>query len=98
MGKNNNSKDSADILAQAMKRVFKEAVEDGVGTLRKDVGTLRKDVGTLRKDVGTLRKDVGTLRKDMERGLKTTDQNVQKQLYQHRKDVTSDLKKALGKG
>ena len=84
MGKNNSKGGGVDLLAKAMKRVFKEAVEEGVVPLRKDVGTLRDDVGTLRKD--------------MERGLKTTDQNVQKQLSQHRKNVASDFKKALGKG
>ena len=30
--------------------------------------------------------------------LKTTDENVQKQLAQNRKDVAKDFKKALGKG
>ena len=92
MGK--NSKGSVDILAQAMKRVFKEAVEEGAAPLRKDVGTLRKDVGTLQEDVENGLKGV---REDVERGLKTTDQNVQKQLAQHRKGVASDFKKALGK-
>ena len=74
MKEKNNSKGSTDLLAQAMKRVFKEAVEEGVAPLRGDVGTLREDV---------------------ERGLKTTNQNVQKQLSQNRKDVAADFKKAL---
>ena len=82
MGKN-NSKGSTDLLAKAMKRVFKEAVEEGVAPLHKDMGILREDVGTLRKD--------------MERGLKTTDRNVQRQLAQNRKDVATDFKEALGK-
>ena len=60
-----------DILARAMRRVFKEAVEEGVAPLREDVGTLREDV---------------------DRGLKTTDQNVQKQLSQHRKETATGFR------
>ena len=87
MGENNNSKGSTDILAQAMKRVFKEAVEEGIVPLQKDMGTLREDV----------EQGLQGVREDLERGLQTTNQNVQRQLSEHRKNVASDFKTALSK-
>ena len=59
-----------DILAKAMRRVFKEAVEEGVKPLSRDIGELKED-------------------------LKTTNENVQSQLAQNRKDVSKDFREAL---
>ena len=87
MGKNSENSNGTGLLALAMKRVFKEAVEEGVAPLHKDMGSLREDMENGLKGV----------REDLESGLKTTDQNVQNQLAQHRKDVASDFKKVLGK-
>ena len=50
MGKN-DSKGSADLLALAMKRVFKEAVEKDIGALRKDMERGLKKLDQLRKEI-----------------------------------------------
>ena len=51
MGKTNNSKGSTDLLAQAMKRVFKEAVEEGVIPLGERMGNLENKVDTLQDNM-----------------------------------------------
>ena len=56
MGKNNNSK-GTDILAKAMKRVFKEAVEDGVGPLVELVSGVEKNMAT-KKDLDTTNRNM----------------------------------------
>ncbi len=55
MGKS-NSKGSIDILALAMKRVFKEVVEEGVVPLGERMGGLNKRVDTTDKNVRTDKK------------------------------------------
>ena len=58
MGKNNNSKGSGvDLLAQAMKRVFKEAVEEGVEPLVELVSGVERSMAT-KKDVDTTNKNM----------------------------------------
>ena len=52
MGANNNSKGSTDILAMAMKRVFKEAVEEGVEPLVELVSGVERSMAT-KKDLDT---------------------------------------------
>ncbi len=76
-----NGHKSVDILAKAMRQVFKEAVEEGNLPLKREVKKLDKKVGTLRED--------------LEQGLKTTNKNVQVQLAQHRKDTTKDFREVL---
>ena len=56
MGKN-NSKGSTDLLAKAMKRVFKEAVEDGVTPLVELVSGIEKNMAT-KADLDTTNKNM----------------------------------------
>ena len=74
---------SVDLLAQAMKKVFSEAVEGAVEPLREDLSEIRDRMATNEK---------------LEAGLKTTDENVQAQLAQNRKDIQKDFKEALTAG
>ena len=49
-----NGHKSVDLLAKAMRQVFKEAVEEGNLPLKREVKKLDKKVGALDKKVGTL--------------------------------------------
>ena len=51
MGKNSENSDGTDLLAKAMKRVFKEAVEEGVAPLGKRMGQLENKVDTLQDNM-----------------------------------------------
>ena len=42
---------SMDMLAQAMRRVFREAVEEGVAPLRNDVASVKEGVASVKEDV-----------------------------------------------
>ena len=81
--KKDNMNGSVDLLAKAMRRVFTEAVEEGVQPIKDAVGGLSKDVDNIRENMAT---------KD---DIKTTNKNVQAQLAQSRKDISDDMKKAL---
>ena len=68
---------SVNVLADAMRQVFTEAVEGAVEPIHTEVKALRTDV------------------RNLEDGLKTTNENVQAQLAQHREDVRADIQEAL---
>ncbi len=75
--KNDKLNGSVDVLAQALRQVFTEAVESAVKPLEHKVD------------------DMGKRLESVENGLKTTNENVQAQLAQNRKDISADIKKAL---
>ena len=79
-----NLNGSTDLLAKAMRKVFVEAVEQGMIPVRKDISGLKADVSGLKADVSGLNKRIDTNNK-----------NVQSQLAQHRKDVSGDVKKIV---
>lgn len=85
MAKKDNLNGSVDLLAQAMRRVFAEAVEGAVEPLQKEVKGIHNDLTGIRENMAT---------KD---DLKTTNDNVQSQLAQHRKDITSDVEKIVSR-
>jgi predicted nucleic acid-binding Zn-ribbon protein len=74
-------------------------LREDVSTLREDVSTLREDVSTLREDVSTLREDVNTLREDVnklrsevaalraftEKGFRTIDRRMERQIGEFEK-------------
>jgi len=49
---------SVDLLAKAMRQVFKEAVEEGVQPLKEDVAELKADVAEVKEDVKRLETDM----------------------------------------
>ena len=53
MTKDNQNR-SADLLADAMRRAFTDAVEAGVAPLREDVAGLREDVAEVRGEISQL--------------------------------------------
>ena len=53
--------DGADLLADAMRRAFTDAVEAGVAPLREDVAGLREDVAGLKTDVAEVRGEISQL-------------------------------------
>ena len=79
---------SVDLLAKAMRAVFTEAVEGAIKPLRKDVGEIRKDMGAMETRLNTR----------IDAGLTTTNENMQAQLAQQRKDVSSDVRRILKRG
>ena len=74
---------SVELLAKAMRAVFSEAVEGAVEPLRKDMKGARDDMLAME---GRLNAHINT-----------TNENVQGQLAQHRKDISDDVKGALAK-
>ena len=56
----------ANILADAMRRVIAEAVEEGTQPLKKSVDGVKEDVATLRTEIGERFKSVET---DMQNGF-----------------------------
>ena len=68
---------SVDMLAKAMRKVFVEAVEEGIQPVSDAVDALSKDVAGVKKDI------------------KTTNENMQAQLAQNRKDISADVKGIL---
>ena len=74
---------SVDMLAGAMRQVFKEAVEGAVAPINDQVKALRTEVGDMRENMAT------------KADLAITNENVQAQLAQHREDVRADIQEAL---
>ena len=74
---------SVNILADAMRQVFSEAVEGAVEPLHGEMRALRTD---MRDMEGRLNERIDT-----------TNENVQSQLAQNRQDVANDVKDALTK-
>ena len=72
---------SVDLLAKAMRQVFTEAVEQGVMPLGEKISGLESRMDGLQREVRD--------------GLETTNKNVQVQLAQHRKDVSSDVRRIV---
>ena len=59
---------SANILADAMRRVVAESVEGAVEPLRKDIKDLKKDVGDVSEAMAT-KEDMRRLETDMQNGF-----------------------------
>lgn len=78
--KNKALNGSVDLLAQAMRQVFTEAVADGILPVQESMERME-----------------GRLNEKIDKGLDTTNKNVQAQLAAHRKDIAGDMKKALAK-
>ena len=76
----NASGGETDLLAQAMRKVFSEAVEEGVQPIKDAVGELSKDVVNIRENMAT---------KD---DIKTTNKNVQVQFAEQEKKIGKLLK------
>ena len=67
---------SANLLADAMRRVVAESVEGAVEPLRKDIKELKKDVGDVRETMAT-KEDVANLRTDMDERFKRVETDMQ---------------------
>ena len=76
---------SVDLLASAMRQVFTEAVEGAVEPINNQMKALRTDMHDMEE----------RLNERIDTGLKTTNENVQAQLAQHREDVRADIQEAL---
>jgi len=74
---------SVDLLATAMRDVFKEAVEGAVEPIESQVKALRTDMGDMEARLN--------------QRIDTTNENMQAQFAQHRKDVQADIQEALKK-
>lgn len=81
----NSLNGSVDLLADAMRKVFSEAVEGAVEPLRDDVKGMRSDMSAME----------GRLNEKIDKGLQTTNENVQSQLAQNRQEISEDVKTAL---
>ena len=94
MSKGKKLNGSVDLLAQAMKKVFSEAVEGAVTPLTTEVKTLRGEMHGMRDEMHGME---GRMEERLAKGLKTTNENVQAQLAQNREDIRNDVKDALAK-
>ena len=74
---------SVNMLADAMRRVFTEAVQEGVKPVKDAVDDLKENMVT---------------KAELRDGLKTTDENVQAQLAQNRRDISEDVKSVVADG
>ena len=72
---------SVNLLADAMRKVFHESVQGAVEPVATEVKALRTEVHDME----------GRINKRIDEGLKTTNENVQAQLAQHRKDINEDM-------
>ncbi len=79
---------SIDLLAKAMRDVFKESLEAGLVPVRKDINDMRENIDDLRENMESMENRLAGQ-------IKTTNENVQAQLAQHRKDIAADVKKLL---
>ena len=70
---------SVELLANAMRTVFSEAVEGAVAPLRDGIAGISDGMAT-------------------KADIKTTNENMQSQFAQHRKDISEDVKSVLAKG
>ena len=83
---------SVDMLANAMRQVFKEAVEGAVEPTHKEVKALRTDMQSME---GRLNTKIDATEERLNERIDTTNENVQAQLAQHREDVRADIREAL---
>ena len=76
---------SVDLLAQAMRKVFSEAVQEAVQPVRKDMEGMET----------RLNKNMDRMEERLNDRIDTTNENVHAQLAQTRKDISDDVKAAL---
>ena len=72
---------SVDLLAQAMRRAVTQAVQEASGPVRTEVKVMRNEMHDMENQLNK--------RIDM------TNENVQSQLGQHRKDVADDMRQIV---
>lgn len=83
---------SVNVLADAMRQVFTEAVEKTAEPLQNEMKAMRTD---MRDMEGRLNKKIDATEKRLNKRVDTTNENVQAQLAQHREDVRADIQEAL---
>ena len=67
---------SVEVLARAMRDVFTEAVQEGIGPVRKDVAGLKENIAEIKEDVAGVKRDI-----------KTTNENMQAQFASQEKKI-----------
>lgn len=88
-----NLNGSVDLLAKAMRKVFVEAVQEGIMPLEKKFGALGSRMDGLE---GRMDKFDDSM-EEMNTRIGNMESNMQAQLAQNRKDIANDVRKALGK-
>ncbi len=88
----NHLNGSVELLAKAMRKVFVEAVQEGIEPLSKKFDGLE---GRFDKLGGRMDKLEGNVEK-LDTRMSNMESNVQAQLAQNRKDIANDVRKALG--
>ena len=95
----NHLNGSVELLAKAMRKVFVEAVQEGIEPLSKKFdgleGRFDKLGGRMDKLEGRMDKLEGNVEK-LDTRMSNMESNVQAQLAQNRKDIANDVRKALG--
>ena len=89
-----NQNGSVDLLADAMRKVFSEAVSDAVEPLNVAVGKLISEVGEIRADMGHMER---RLTAKLKADLTIPNELMQAKLAQQLKDISSDVRTALKK-
>jgi len=87
---NDNLNGSVDLLANAMRKVFSEAVEGAVKPLTLEVKAITSEVKAIQSEVKAIKSEVKAMRSDindLKEENQTTRDNVQSQLASHRKEV-----------
>jgi len=80
MAKNNlRLNGSVEMLANAMHKVFSEAVEGAVEPLREDLASVRKDVANVRETMAT-REDINTSNNNMQAQFAEQEKKIGKML------------------
>lgn len=80
---------SVDLLAEAMRRVFGEAVQEAVEPIGTEVKALRTEVRDMRDNMAT-KADIDGVEERLNERIDTTNENMQAQLARHREDVAND--------
>ncbi len=95
-----NLNGSVDLLAKAMRKVFVEAVQEGIMPLEKKFGALGSRMDRLEGRMDGLEGRMDKFDDSMEEmntRIGNMESNVQAQLAQNRKDIANDVRKALVK-
>ena len=85
---------SVNLLADAMRKVFSEAVEGAVEPLREDISTIGKDMASIREDMAKLDATTTLVVENMttKEDLETTNLNMQAQFSEQEKKIGQLLK------
>lgn len=93
---------SVELLANAMRQVFTDAVAQGIEPIAGEVACIRTDLADVKEDLAEVKLEVAGVKEDMKnmegrlnKRMDNLESNVQAQLAENRRQVAADVRRQL---